>query len=255
MNAPYFSSEDISKLRQVIDKDCSSYSRKEGISALLQEKAVKTRYASYLLPERPDLSGAGPDADGDDAVKFHRWIVSATPKIPRSVFGDERFWTALCHETFVDYMEKRWGVDQPDEPIDEEDMQDHRGKPEGFGRVSERFFVKGASQRGIVRNGLARLFWAAELASDAEAGYDLAKQMFRKQDIHQSIIERSMCVDAQLTKKMLIEFAALNDEELGKKKIQLVAKLINGAGGTRTLGTVSREDVSDSFRTAFRPRS
>jgi hypothetical protein len=61
-----------------------------------------------------------------------------------------------------------------------------------------------------------------------------------------------MCIDSELTKKMLKEFAQLDDVALSKAKIQLVAKLVNGAGGTRTLETVSRDDMSDSFKAAFR---
>ncbi|NBY41799.1 MAG: hypothetical protein EBQ49_00505 [Verrucomicrobia bacterium] len=75
--------------------------------------------------------------------------------------------------------------------------------------------------------------------------------MFRKQDIHQNIIERSMCIDSKITKSMLKEFARLDRDELSKTKIQLVAKLVNGAGGTRTLETVSKSDMKDSFEVAF----
>ena len=252
MNAPYYSAEDILKLKEASTQDCSCYSAPEGLSKLLEDKHIKTRQSSYVLPEPPSLSGDGPDADTEDAITLHKWLNQATPIIPRSVFGDERLWTALCHGTFGDYMVRRWGTDLPDDTLPEDEQHDAKGKPEGYGRISIRFFVKGASQRGIVRNGLARLFWAADLALEVDGNYDLVRQMFRKQDIHQNIIERSMCIDSDLTKKMLVEFAKLDDESLIKAKIQLVAKLVNGAGGTRTLETVSREDMADSFKAAFK---
>lgn len=252
MNAPYYSAEDILKLKEASTQGCSAYSAMEGLSKLLEDKLIKTRHSSYVLIEPPALSGAGPTSDTEDAIALHKWLSAATPKIPRSVFGDERLWTALCHGTFADYMVQRWGTDLPDDILPEEDQNDIKGKPEGYGRISIRFFVKGASQRGIVRNGLARLFWAADLALEADGTYDLVRQMFRKQDIHQNIIERSMCIDSELTKKMLKEFAQLDDGALSKAKIQLVAKIVNGAGGTRTLETVSRDDMADSFKAAFR---
>jgi hypothetical protein len=251
MIAPYYSAEDILKLKEASTQDCSAYSAPEGLAKRLEDKLIKTRQSSYVLPEPPPLSGTGPDADTEDAIALHKWLNQATPKIPRSVFGDERLWTALCHGTFADYMVRRWGTDLPDDTFPEEDQNDIKGKPEGYGRISIRFFVKGASQRGIVRNGLARLFWAADLALEADGTYDLVRQMFRKQDIHQNIIERSMCIDSDLTKKMLVEFSKLDDAALSKAKIQLVAKLVNGAGGTRTLETVSRDDMADSFKAAF----
>ena len=252
MNAPYYSAEDILKLKEASTQGCSAYSAVEGLSKLLEDKLIKTRSSSYVLAEPPILSGLGPTSDTDDAIALHKWLSAATPKIPRSVFGDERLWTALCHGTFADYMVQRWGTDLPDDILPEEDQSDTKGKPEGYGRISIRFFVKGASQRGIVRNGLARLFWAADLALEVDGTYDLVRQMFRKQDIHQNIIERSMCIDSELTKNMLKEFAQLDDDALSKAKIQLVAKLVNGAGGTRTLETVSRDDMPDSFKAAFR---
>lgn len=251
MNAPYYSAEDILKLKDASTQDCIAYSAVDGLAKLLEDKLIKARQASYVLNDPPALSGSGPDADTEDAIALHKWLSAATPKIPRSVFGDERLWTALCHETFAEYMVRRWGTELPDDSLIEEDQNDIKGKPEGYGRISIRFFVKGASQRGIVRNGLARLFWAADLALEADGTYDLVRQMFRKQDIHQNIIERSMCIDSELTKKMLKEFALLDDVALSKAKIQLVAKLVNGAGGTRTLETVAREDMTATFKAAF----
>jgi len=254
MNAPYYSAEDILKLKEASTQDCGAYSANEGLIKLLEDNLIKTRQSSYLLPESPALSGTAPDADTEDAIALHKWLTQATPKIPRSVFGDERLWTALCHGTFSDYMVRRWGNDLPDDILTDQEKNDIKGKPDGYGRISIRFFVKGASQRGIVRNGLARLFWAADLAIEADGTYDLARQMFRKQDIHQNIIERSMCIDSELTKTMLKEFSKLNDDSLSKAKIQRVAKLVNGAGGTRTLETVASEDMTDSFKAAFPER-
>jgi hypothetical protein len=253
MNAPYYSAEDIQKLKKACEEDCSAYSSQDDLTKLLEDMLIKTRLSSYVFNNPPPLlDGSSPAKDVDDAIALHEWLTKATPKIPRSVFGDERLWTALCHVTFADYMIKRWGTEKSDDALLFEEQTDNREKTEGYGRISIRFFVKGASQRGIVRNGLARLFWAADLAFES-GSYELVHQMFRKQDIHQNIIERSMCIDPEITKSMLKEFAQLDKAELSKTKIQLVAKLVNGAGGTRTLETVSKSDMKDSFELAFPP--
>ena len=115
MNAPYYSAEDILKLKEASTQGCSAYSAVEGLSKLLEDKLIKTRSSSYVLAEPPTLSGLGPTSDTDDAIALHKWLSAATPKIPRSVFGDERLWTALCHGTFADYMVQRWGTDLPDD--------------------------------------------------------------------------------------------------------------------------------------------
>jgi len=253
MNLPYYSAEDIQKLKKACEEDLLAYSSQDDLTQLLEDLLINTKLSSYVLTDPPPLlDGSSPAKDVDDAIALHKWLTSATPKIPRSVFGDERLWTALCHKTFANYMVNRWGTEKTDDTPVAEEQTDSRGKPEGYGRISIRFFVKGASQRGIVRNGLARLFWAADLALDS-GSYELVHQMFRKQDIHQNIIERSMCIDSKITKSMLKEFARLDRDELSKTKIQLVAKLVNGAGGTRTLETVSKSDMKDSFEVAFPP--
>jgi hypothetical protein len=112
--------------------------------------------------------------------------------------------------------------------------------------------VSGEGQRGIVRNGLARLYWAAEL-SIVNNDYKLLDTMFYKQDIHASIIERSMSLDTELTKGILTRFENIKNNEYQKlkKKIQLATKLINGAGGTRTLETVKDNDLDSCFKQSF----
>lgn len=251
MNLPYYTLDDVNKLKAALQKDCACYSRADLLSSRLAELDVKLKVSSYEVDAAPELKGADPDDDAEDAILLHRWITSAKSPIPRSVFGDERLWTALCHTTFADYMLRRWGSEPALEDEGEGKPEaDGKGAPKGYGRVLGRFFIKGSSQRGVVRNGLARLYWAGVL-SCREGDYSLTKEMFRKQDIHQNLIERSMCADSELVQGMLRNFKPLSMGTLTKSRIQLVSKLINGSGGTRTLDVVSREDLADSFRTAF----
>lgn len=246
MKLPYYSLEDVNKLKTSLLKDCTPYSQTDLLATLLTEAGVKLKESTYDIADAPILAGTNSEDDADDAIVLHRWIKSAN--FPRSVLSDERLWTALCHTTFADYMIKRWGT-EPAEPEDAPEP-DENSKPKGWGRISDRFFVKGGSQRGVVRNGLARLYWAGALSSKGE-DYSLTKEMFRKQDIHQNLIERSMCADSELVQGMLRKFQPLHIKELTKPRIQLVSKLVNGSGGTRTLDMVSAEDLGDSFRIAF----
>lgn len=251
MNIPYYTLDDVNKLKTALHKDCVAYSRTDLLSALLAELDIKLKVSTYEVDAAPELKGTGPDDDAEDAILLHKWIKSAKVPIPRSVLSDERLWTALCHATFADYMLRRWGAElAPGHESEGEPAAERNGTPIGYGRISGRFFIKGSSQRGVVRNGLARLYWAGAL-SCREEDYSLTKEMFRKQDIHQNLIERSMCTDSELVQSMLRKFQPLSLDALTKPRIQLVSKLVNGSGGTRTLDVVSKEDLADSFRTAF----
>ena len=251
MNLPYYTLDDVNKLKVALLKDCAPYSRTDLLATLLAELDVKLKLSTYEVEAVPELKGASPDDDAEDAILLHKWINSAKTKIPRSVLSDERLWAALCHTAFADYTVRRWGTEPVPAPEGDGELHaDGNGVPEGYGRISIRFFIKGSSQRGVVRNGLARLYWAGAL-SCKEDDYSLTKEMFRKQDIHQNLIERSMCTDSELVQGMLRKFQPLSVDALTKKRIQLVSKLVNGAGGTRTLDIVSAEDLVDSFRAAF----
>lgn len=251
MNLPYYTLEDVSRLKAALNVSCAPYARPDLLAAHVMHLGVRPKISSYEVDVAPALKGSGPNDDADDAIKLHKWIKSAKTRIPRSVLSDERLWAALCHTTFAEYMLSRWGI-EPATPVEDPDEAGADGKcmPEGHGRISIRFFVKGSSQRGVARNGLARIYWAGVL-SCVEDDYSLTREMFRKQDIHQNLIERSMCADLGLVQGMLRQFKPIQIDALTKPRIQLVAKLVNGSGGTRTLDVVTADDLVGNFEAAF----
>ena len=247
MKLPYLLSADILKLREECRSTLAHYKSPALLSEYLESHSINTRESLYILSDAPKLDGKL-SSDSNNAKLLHTWIQSAQPFIPRSVLGDGRLWAALCHDVFRDYMIERW-VNTDLDP--EEEVADGNN-PKGHGTITSRFFVLGEGQRGIVRNGLARLYWAAEL-SVVDGDYKLLDTMFHKQDIHASIIERSMSLDAKLTQGILTEFSPIKkiDKKNLKKPIQFASKLINGAGGTRTLETVKNSDLRSCLKQSF----
>ena len=246
MKLPYLLSEDIIKLRAECSKGLAQYTSSETLQEYLESHSIHIHDSIYVLSDAPKLD-SNLSSDSNNAKLLHAWIKSAIPSIPRSVLGDHRLWSALCHSTFRDYMTNRWSA-----KIDTGEEIPDGNNPKGYGTITSRYFVTGDGQRGIVRNGLARLYWAAEL-SFVDNDYKLLDTMFHKQDIHASIIERSMSLDANLTQAILTEFEfikKIEDTDL-KKQIQLAAKLINGAGGTRTLETVKNNDLKSCLKQSF----
>jgi len=254
MKIPFYKFEDVSQLRANLRKECATYLQLEELQACLSKLNIRAQNSNYEIPDAPELRDASPDADAENAIRLHRWLKLAETSVPRTVFCDERLWCALCHETFANYMIRRWGAHAPviSEQLDDRSDIHTNGYPEWYTRIHQRFFIHGGSQRGVVRNGLARLYFAAELSS-VDDDYSLTTEMFRKQDIHQNLIERSICTDRGLLQGILRKFKQLDDSQLTKPRIQLVAKLINGSGGTRTLDVVEAQDLSGIFDAAFRP--
>jgi len=238
MKLPFFSSKQIDSEKGLKFIDQSSY---ESTAALAKELAAKGLTASvepaYELGEPPVLTG-GSDEDAANAQKLHEWISTARPKIPRTVLADGRLWAALCHTTFAEYMIGRWGP----KAKSSEDSNDSR--------LNSRFFANGEGQRTLVRNGLARLYFAAEIVFQDDS-YNLLPIFFEKQDIHQNFIERALAGDAELIRSVAENCLKVEDEKLKKLNIQTYAKLVNGAGGTRSLDKVRAKGIQVLTQVAF----
>jgi hypothetical protein len=238
MKLPFFSSKQIDDENGLKSIDQSAY---ESTAALANELAARGLTASvepaYELGEPPVLTG-GSDQDAANARKLHEWISTAKPKIPRTVLADGRLWAALCHTTFADYMIGRWGPKEKanDEPKDS--------------RVNSRFFANGEGQRTLVRNGLARLYFSAEILSQKD-NKELLDIFFKPQDIHQNFIERALAGDAELIRSVTESCRKLKGDKLKKLNIQTYAKLVNGAGGTRSLDKVRAQGIQVLTQVAF----
>lgn len=238
MKLPFFSSKQIDDEKGLKFIDQSAY---ESTAALAKELAAKGLTASvepaYELGEPPVLTG-GSDEDAANAQKLHEWISTAKPKIPRTVLADGRLWAALCHTTFAEYMIGRWGP----KAKASEDSNDSR--------LNSRFFANGEGQRTLVRNGLARLYFAAEIVFQDDS-YNLLPIFFERQDIHQNFIERTLAGDAELIRSVAENCLKVKEENLKKLNIQTYAKLVNGAGGTRSLDKVRAQGIHVLTQVAF----
>lgn len=238
MKLPFFSSKQIDDEKGLKFIDQSAY---ESTAELAKELAAKGLTASvepaYELGEPPVLTG-GSDEDAANAQKLHEWISTAKPKIPRTVLADGRLWAALCHTTFAEYMIGRWGP----KAKASEDSNDSR--------LNSRFFANGEGQRTLVRNGLARLYFAAEIVFQDDS-YNLLPIFFERQDIHQNFIERTLAGDAELIRSVAENCLKVKEENLKKLNIQTYAKLVNGAGGTRSLDKVRAQGIHVLTQVAF----
>lgn len=97
---------------------------------------------------------------------------------------NSNLWAYLTRVTYYDYMLKRWKIDKDD--ICEKSLT----------RIKERYFCRN-SRRGLLRNGIARLWWATYLSYDPNEDdhYIYTKILFSEEELFTGLLERefSMC--------------------------------------------------------------
>jgi hypothetical protein len=154
---------------------------------------------------------------------------------------DERLWAYLTHNTFWNYMRKRWPVESY---LDKEKPAD---------AVKERYFFMANRDRALIRNGIARLWWYGFVSYDEERDdpFELTKILLSKLDIAQSLLERSFSRNPAITKAVL---SVLNQKEqedssfVDREKFRILMMYINQLGGVTILDTLDRRDLEGLVR-------
>ena len=72
--------------------------------------------------------------------------------------SDERFWAALTHKTFYNYMRERWGYATGITIPSQRD---------GVSEIKSRFFFTGNGKNGYFRNTFAKCWWIGKLLYDS----------------------------------------------------------------------------------------
>jgi len=187
------------------------------------------------VPVQLDLPTNGNLNDTENAIRFHKAFQHLSPLQAR----DPRLWTRLTHVDFWQYMRVRWSV--------EKQMSD-LNKAVRF--VESRYFVPQAQSRALLRNGIARLWWTAQLSYDPsrEDPYELTRVLLSDLDITQQIVERGMGRANNVIKGFL-EFLLRNSGTLltggdkNRARIRRLAKYLNMHGGVCVLDMLSQAEV------------
>ena len=175
--------------------------------------------------------------DTENAIRFHKALRHLTPLQA----SDPRLWTRMTHVDFWQYMRMRW-------PVERHMINENRA----VRFVESRYFVPQAQSRALIRNGIARLWWTAQLSHDPdrENPYELTTVLFSTLDITQQILERGMGRANNIIKGFL-EFLLRNSGTLltggdkNRDRIRRLAKRLNMHGGVCVLDLLSRSEVID----------
>lgn len=182
-----------------------------------------------------DFPESGSLKDTVNAIRFHKALRHLTPLQAR----DPRMWTRMAHVDFWQYMRMRW-------PVEKQMSNENRA----VRFVESRYFVPQAQSRALLRNGIARLWWTAQLSHDPERGnpYELTTVLLSTLDITQQIVERGMGRANNIIKGFL-EFLLRNSGTLltggdkNRARIRRLAIHLNMHGGVCVLDLLSQSEV------------
>jgi hypothetical protein len=177
------------------------------------------------------------DSSGIYDFENAKFIFEALEGLTPTDANDERLWVRLTHEHCHKYMVERW----------------MKGKEERtLKNIIERFFLTGSGQQARVRNGIARLWWIAQLTvqqseQNEENKWKYTKVICESQDFITSILERTMGTYPNVRFGVL-DFYIENKnafESSKSKKIQQILRDLNNYGGVTLLPLLTKEEVKD----------
>jgi len=183
-----------------------------------------------LLPDHQKIF------DLENAIRIHKALPTLTPVQAQ----DPRLWTRLTHVELWGYMQSRWPGDKYPEP------------ERNLNWIRSHYFVAQRQSRALVRNGLARLWWAAKMTCDPDRDnpYELTNVLLSSLDIYKNLLERNFGRAMGVTRSFL-EFLLLNKEEClcsGDKARNLVrdlSKAVNLHGGICVLDSKTNTALVD----------
>jgi len=233
-------------LKNSVPTNLSNYRREDKWVTGLGTKSsreIETRVEmkSALNLDEPDDENL---KDLENAIRVHKALQQLTPLQAR----DPRVWTRLVHIDCWKYMRVRWPVERWEKD----------GADKGARNVVERYFVPRSDSRALLRNGIARLWWTAQLTYDStrDNPYELTGVLLSTLDITQQILERNMGRGPEILTGFL-EFLAQNKSELltggdkNRDRIRRLAKYLNMYGGVCLLDCLSQTDIIRVLSTEF----
>jgi len=189
---------------------------------------IKT-FPKMLPPKGGDLH------DLENAMSLHKAFPQLTPLQAQ----EPRLWVRLTHVELWKYMRERWPVEKylPD-----------RGMAHRY--VLARYFVAQRQSRALLRNGVARLWWTANLTYDPDRKnpYELTEVLLSRLDIAQQLLERNFGRIKTLSHAFLnylLQHRAecLDNGDKSRTLVRRLAKALNFHGGVCLLDCMKGNEI------------
>jgi hypothetical protein len=231
-------------LRRGISSNLGKYADVSPWAETIGSKSAREMETNIELRSELDLAlpAEGKTKDLENAIRVHKALSGLTPVEA----CDRRLWTRLSHIELWNYMRNRWPVER------------HTADSAKAARfIESRYFVPQRQSRALLRNGIARLWWAAHLSYDDEGTnpYSLTAVLLSSLDITQQLLERNFG-RAPAVARGFLRFLHQHEELLrggdeSRRRIRQLAKYLNLRGGVSILDCLSVSDVMATLESEF----
>lgn len=234
-----FTSQYVQTLKTLAEQDLSKYT---SFNIGMDNDGIVT--TKVKVPVNTPKLESSQESDYINAIKIYEYLSN----LDEASASDERVWAYLAHVVFREHLIARWPIDKltPEKAL--QSIYDH-------------WFY---GQRGLVRHGIARLWWGAHMSVapwendhdddefyrdiDQTDRYRYTKILFSKSVIFQQIMEREQTRPPRI-RVALYEYM-YDKKDTSKEEIDYLTKRIDMASSYKKLDVLSYgqlRDLIDSF--------
>ncbi len=203
--------------------------------------------SGYQIPEdlheRLKLPTVADNYDIANAIILHKSL----SHLSRREASDPMLWARLCHVELWKYMRRRF------------DLARLTGAKKTQ-VIWSRYFVLRNNSRALMRNGLARLWWAGRLTCDSgatgDARYLLTEVLLKRLDITKNLLERSYGRSPAVLRAVLRFIHAKKTDLLApgnicRRRSRVLFRRLNELGGVALLDELSESDITQFLQTTL----
>lgn len=173
-----------------------------------------------------------------------RMLFEMLKGINPTLASDQRIWTWLAHVPFMDYMSKRWPVNE-------------QPKEKRAVYILGHWFVKTQASTSYMRHGIAMLWWGAfaTYGSERNDPFELTREFFSMQDYTRTLFGSLGRSDR--FRKALLEYVVENPDLFKVHKearIRFLMRRLNYDGGYKIIPDLSVSEIKilvNQYKTAI----
>lgn len=184
--------------------------------------------SSKIEVEPFELVLGGPETDKQNA----RIIYSNLKELKPVQAVSTELWTYMTHIQFPQYMASRWKI------------KDNENEKKLKEVIKQRFFAIRGS-KGVIRNGIARLWWAGYWGYDEnrEDHFELVDIILDKQEIYEHISERSYNRNKNI---LIAALEAIKENDMySRDPSRALFKKINSYGSDKHLDALDLDTAKE----------
>ena len=192
-----------------------------------EEGNTNFEVTSKIEVEPFNLEIGGPETDKRNARIVYEHLKELKPVQAVST----ELWTYMTHIQFPEYMSNRWKINDNE---NEEKLREV---------IKQRYFAIRGS-KGVIRNGIARLWWAGYWGYDEnrEDPYELVDVILDKQEVYEHISERSYNRNKNI---LIASLEAIKEHDFNTREVRSLYVKINSYGSDKHLDALNIDVARD----------